>query len=508
MLGLNSPQLALKILEKAKDQQDPDVALTFSKTYCRARAWEQCLTAAEKTLKLVKKPQSPEGKELLNRAHKYRARALLHTGKLDLAAKAIQLSEKAGGDAADLAELRKAMVPAKSFKALVETEHAPIVPLGIFHLMGKADLANPLVTFFVANVGEDRQFRVEASIEGVTTVAARTETVLKGRPLTLELMPQLAPDFDVNGLRLARKAQLNLKVTALSEKGETVVYQQSDPVDVLPRDFLPTATWVDEEKALNENHAIYIGAWVTPGGKAIEAFLSEAKGRAPRNTFAGEQAATIPQVRAVFDTLQARGVSYVMNADTQLGNGFGQRARLPRDVLASTNAQCLEGAILYAAVLEAIGLQSAVVLVPGHAFVAWRTSPRDAEVIAAAADAGIPGLDPPLDAGAAPAVSRALDAGALDAGDLDGGVDGGADGGALAVDAGAPRPRPPLPNPFARGRGGRWLYLETTMTHDASFELAVLVGGREFDMASLGGHARVLTMPDLRRLGITPQPWE
>ncbi|MFT3711270.1 MAG: hypothetical protein QM817_26870 [Archangium sp.] len=498
-LGLNSPQLALKVLEKAKDQKDPDVVLTFAKTYCRVRDWDECLSAADKTVKLVKKPNTPEGKELINRAQKYRARALLHTGKLDLAAKAVTLSEKAGGDAADLAEIRKAMVPAKNVKAVVETEHSPIVPLGIFHLMGKANGANGLAKFFIANVGEDRQFRIEASIEGITTVASRTETILKGQPATFELMPQLAPTFDVNSLRIARAGQLNLKVTVMTDKGESVVFQQTDTVDVLPRDFLPTATWVDEEKALNENHATYIGAWVTPGGKAIETFLSEAKSRAPRSTFAGEQAATIPQVRAVYETLQAKGVSYVMNADTQLDNGYGQRARLPGDVLTSTNAQCLEGAILYAAVFEAIGLQPAIVLVPGHAFVAWKSSPRDAEVIAAAADAGVPIIGAAVDAG------------------TDGGIDGGAIEAALAeadagvivtVDAGSPQPVRQLPNPFARAKGGRWLYLETTMTHDASFEAAVLVGGFEFDRAFGNGNARVLVMPELRRLGITPQPWE
>jgi hypothetical protein len=46
-------------------------------------------------------------------------------------------------------------------------------------------------------------------------------------------------------------------------------------------------------------------------------------------------------------------------------------------VLSSTNAQCLEGTLLYATLLEAIGLQPVMVFVPGHVFVAWKPSRYD-----------------------------------------------------------------------------------------------------------------------------------
>lgn len=57
--------------------------------------------------------------------------------------------------------------------------------------------------------------------------------------------------------------------------------------------------------------------------------------------------------------------------------GFAQRTRLPAEVLQSKNAQCLEGTILFATLLEAIGLQPYIVRVPGHAFVGWRLNARD-----------------------------------------------------------------------------------------------------------------------------------
>ncbi|MBL8911940.1 MAG: hypothetical protein JNM17_14700 [Archangium sp.] len=508
-LGLNAPDAALKVLEVSGERapDDPELALTAAKIYCRTRDWTKCLESAEKTVKLVKKPNSPEGKQTLNRAHKYRARVFLHTGKFDLANKAIALSEKLGGDAEDLGEVRKAMVPAKQFKVVVEVEHQGQVPLGIYHLMGKK-AADGLVTVYLANVGDDRQFRVEVNIDGVTTPITQMETVLKGQPMTFELTPRLASSFDVLSLATPRPAQLDLKVVAISSKGEQVVFQKSAPIELQPRDYLPTATWLDEEKALAENHFNYMAAWVTPNTRAVEAFLTEAKSRAPRNTFSGEQSATIPQVRAIYDTLKARGVSYVMNPEMLDGTGFGQRARLPNDVLASTNAQCLEGAILYATLLEAIGLQPAIIIVPGHAFVGWKATAGDVEVASA--------WTPPVVA-APPA------AGPAEVSDVDGGVpqapppdtDAGvpSDGGTVAVatakpavvDAGSKTPV--MPNPFTRAKTAKWLFLETTMTHDASYDAAVLIGGREYDGATFYGRAKVLMVPELRRLGIAPQPF-
>jgi len=38
-------------------------------------------------------------------------------------------------------------------------------------------------------------------------------------------------------------------------------------------------------------------------------------------------------------------------------------------------ANCIDGAVLYASLFEAIGLEPVIVLVPGHAFVGVKTSP-------------------------------------------------------------------------------------------------------------------------------------
>lgn len=70
-------------------------------------------------------------------------------------------------------------------------------------------------------------------------------------------------------------------------------------------------------------------------------------------------------------------MTYVMDPDVTAMTAFVQRTRLPGEVLSSTNAQCLEGTLTFATLMEAIGIKPIVVLVPGHAFIGWHTVDKD-----------------------------------------------------------------------------------------------------------------------------------
>lgn len=70
-------------------------------------------------------------------------------------------------------------------------------------------------------------------------------------------------------------------------------------------------------------------------------------------------------------------MTYVMDPNVTSTASFVQRTRLPAEVLTTTNAQCLEGTLLFATLMESIGLQPIIVLVPGHAFVGWHTVAQD-----------------------------------------------------------------------------------------------------------------------------------
>ena len=65
-----------------------------------------------------------------------------------------------------------------------------------------------------------------------------------------------------------------------------------------------------------------------------------------------------------------------MDSVIDFGTRPGQitpRTRLPRESLRHKSTNCIDGTVLMASLLEAASLQPAIVLVPGHAFVAWET---------------------------------------------------------------------------------------------------------------------------------------
>ncbi len=81
------------------------------------------------------------------------------------------------------------------------------------------------------------------------------------------------------------------------------------------------------------------------------------------------------QVWAVWQALAAHGIRYSA-ADPGIARGphvFSQRVRLLEQTWADRSANCVDGSVLIASVLERIGLRSFLVLVPGHAFVGFYT---------------------------------------------------------------------------------------------------------------------------------------
>jgi hypothetical protein len=416
----------------------------LAKAHCHAEDWASCLKSGDEALKLVGTPSDAEKKESAWRADKYRARALLHIGKFDDATKAADEAEKLGAPASELDVVKKEAARGKQHKMLVEVSYGTSIPLGGYHLFGKIPSVGSVVTVKISNLDTaDHEVKIEAEISGTTEKTTKTVTLLKGKLETIEISPPLKTSFDVNSIRADARAQIALKVTRTDNNAS--IYDDSLGVTLMPRDSLPTrrilqsgeVRWTPE----------FIAAWVTPNAKGIDAFLAAAKKRVANGAaFTGGQRETLPQVKAIYDELHDRGMSYVMDPGLFVEGQLVQRTRLPADVIASTNAQCIEGAILYATLLEAIGLKPLVTLANGHSWAGWKPEGHD-------------------------------------------------------------KPPPKAPNFF---------WLETTVTHDFTFDQALATGDRMFyvvhaaDWIAPKGVTPAFGYVDianLRSKGATPQPW-
>lgn len=349
----------------AATPKDPFLLLAMAKLSCVERDFTSCRDHA--ALALATKSKDPEIKSAHGMAH-----VSLWFSNLMLGDYAAARTAAAKMPVPALRDgLVKLIVPAERAKLAVDVDASEQLALGTYHLAGKVNPA-PFELTFGNGDRKDRELRIEVEIPGVTSKTVKTIVVLGKRAEHVALTPALLPTFAIADVRAPQRVSLDVKVT----ENDKVVFERSLPTELLPRDYLPTwhKTSADTKRPTLHN----AGAWVTPNDPSVEQFLAAAKQRLTgRQSFSGPQSETIPQVQAIFDELKAKGVSYVMDPGVNSDQFIGQRTRLPSEVLASTNAQCLEGTLLFATALEAIGLAPIIVTVPGHAFVGWHASAKD-----------------------------------------------------------------------------------------------------------------------------------
>jgi len=232
----------------------------------------------------------------------------------------------------------------------------------------------PLVSFTIVNSKADtKRLKLVAYVEGFSARAVETIEVEHLVAAKAAMLPTFFPH------RLARlteltRATLNVEVQDLDAKTEV---HRTIPVWLLARTTAPlkvkdpsTGTWQDMTR--------YLGAFVTPNAPAILSYVRKALDKHPDKRLVGYQvneAEVTAQVRAIYDALVESRISYVnsiIDFTPEIGMN-NQRVRLPRESLEDQSANCIDGTVLFASLLEAISLNPAIVIVPGHAFLAWET---------------------------------------------------------------------------------------------------------------------------------------
>jgi hypothetical protein len=264
-------------------------------------------------------------------------------------------------------------------KALLRMSH---VPTGIVHLLSPE--SEPLVSFEV-QLESPREFarlRITSYVEGYSARAVDTiELFGDQRKATFRQLPTFFPER-VRTLTEQTQATLHIEIDDLG--GDTpsglprTELHRSLPIWLLP----PTTAWLevrDPTTGKPLDTARYFGAWVTPNAPKVLAVLRKAADHAKAlgggivGYQAGEEG-TLKQARAIFEALKDESLTYVNTTFATGGSGTHtlQRVRLPRESLDSRSANCIDGAVLFASLLEASSLLAGIVIIPRHAFVAWK----------------------------------------------------------------------------------------------------------------------------------------
>lgn len=254
------------------------------------------------------------------------------------------------------------------------------VPTAICHLLDATD--HPLVSCRIKQSSQEaqnqiRRVRVTCRVEGYSAAAIDTVELTDRKPRDFDLLPTFFPAelAEVNELT---SATVDVLVEDLDSR--KVEVHRTSRISLLARTTAPmwiydpsTGGWVDLTP--------YLGAFVTPNAPDVLGFLRTVAERHPEDRLVGYQVGKSlvePQVQALYGALKDTGVTYVNSViafDPEEGSA-SQRIRLPRESLRDRTANCIDGTVLFASLLEAMSLNPGIVLVPGHAFVSWETWPN------------------------------------------------------------------------------------------------------------------------------------
>jgi hypothetical protein len=250
------------------------------------------------------------------------------------------------------------------------------IPGSIVHLLDGQE--HPLVEVSAKNGKADRirRVRVTTYVEGYSASTVDTIELAIAAPAYKFLqLPTFFPDSLSKVTELTR-ATVNVCVQDLDGKVEL---QNTKPVWIAPRTTAVLSTRDPATGKFND-FTPYLAAFVTPNDPSIMGFLRTAAKLHPSGRLVGYQGnaavGVADQVEALYQALKQDGNITYINSVISFGaeNGVSsQRVRLPRESLATQSANCIDGTVLFASLLEAESLNPAIVIVPGHAFAAWET---------------------------------------------------------------------------------------------------------------------------------------
>jgi len=290
----------------------------------------------------------------------------------------MELAEQARMAGADAPS--RTTAPKLSIKILTS-----IVPTAFCHNLTAVDF--PLVRVTVDNSAKACRLArvyVTASIEGFSDTAVSSVAVTEGETREISLLPilQLAPRMTLSEIR---PATLRVIVRQMGCQDELLLHDQTYPIRLHAYDTALLAIRTPEGRIVDLTD--HLCAFVTPHAPEIEDLLRRAAEYHPQRQITGCQGAgTIQearhvvreQVRAIYNALKHEAGLVYINSPLNFGKQeeqITQRVRLPVTSLQEhrSRANCADGTVLYASLLELASLQPLLVIVPGHAFVAWRT---------------------------------------------------------------------------------------------------------------------------------------
>jgi len=131
---------------------------------------------------------------------------------------------------------------------------------------------------------------------------------------------------------------------------------------------------VEEAKDENSDYSWLFAAYVNENHPWVDRLLREALQTGIVSSFDGYQSGeaddVLLQIFSIWNVMQRHGMKYsnVTTTAAESDGVFSQNVRLFDQAVEASQANCVDGSVLLAALLRKIGLNASLVLVPGHMF--------------------------------------------------------------------------------------------------------------------------------------------
>lgn len=254
---------------------------------------------------------------------------------------------------------------------IFETVHTPVV--SYVNAAGRM----PLVQWIkiTNNTGETiTDARLELTVETLGQKISEYSAIDLGALSTVRELTQPHIKFDLTALYQIQSQQPGTLMLSLLQ-GERLLLREKYELAILSLN-----SWVGESPF--EQSAAALAAFVQPQHPRlleIRQTMNEKlqhSGEVGLSGYQSSQEHVRAMVKAGFEAIQELNINYIdppASWDLMSNGGIAQRIRTPKDVLEDREGTCLDTSVVFAALLESIGLNPVICLIPGHAFVGYWT---------------------------------------------------------------------------------------------------------------------------------------
>lgn len=248
----------------------------------------------------------------------------------------------------------------------------------------------------VLNVPKGAKIKVEVIGEGWLK-SSRTEVTLGKDEDEVIVIPKNIFDYDALQLIKQQKpANLTLKINVNGQD----LPEQNEVVTLRSINECPYAViFGEDDDATTDDLSWMFAAYVNENHPWIDGILKEALDAKLVDSFDGYQSGdpkkVIAQVYAIWHVLQRHGLKYSDITNTPKSKfAAAQTVRFLDDSIKNTQANCVDGSVIFASILTKISIKCGLVLAPGHCFLCFDLDPEgELDVTASDDDRTVLGLE-------------------------------------------------------------------------------------------------------------------